>query len=87
MIRFWLLTRDGQELFYRQGTKLMAVPVHLTASAVEAGQPRALFDVPSGVRFYVSRDGQRFLIALRVEEGPAWAPITIDTDWRAGLSN
>jgi hypothetical protein len=78
--------RDGKELFYRQGTKLMAVPVHLTASSVEAGKPQGLFDVPPGTRFQVSRDGQRFLIALPVEGASVSAPITIDTDWRAGLT-
>ena len=85
MIRFWLLTRDGKELFYRLGTKLISVPVHLTVSAV-AESPRLYSTFRRGVRFYVSRDGQRFLIALRVEEGPP-GRLTIDTDWRAGLSN
>jgi eukaryotic-like serine/threonine-protein kinase len=76
--------RDGKELFYRQGTKLMAVPIRLTETSVESGKPEALFEVPAGTRFQVSRDGQRFLIALPVEG--ASTPLTVDTDWRAGLA-
>jgi hypothetical protein len=76
--------RDGKELFYRQGTKIMAAPIRLTETSVESGKPEALFEVPSGTRFQVSRDGQRFLIALPVEG--ASTPLTVDTDWRAGLA-
>jgi hypothetical protein len=36
--------------------------------------------------FQVSRDGQRFLIALPVEGAAAASPLTVDTDWRAGIS-
>ena len=76
--------RDGKELFYRQETKIMAVPVRLTESSVEAGRPQPLFDVPAGTRFQVSRDGQRFLVAVPAEaSGPA--RIEIDTDWQAVL--
>lgn len=74
--------RDGKELFYLEGTKLMAVPIRLTETAVEAGKPQALFDVPH-TRFQVSRDGQRFLIAMRAESSNT---LTVDTDWRSGLA-
>jgi Tol biopolymer transport system component/tRNA A-37 threonylcarbamoyl transferase component Bud32 len=76
--------RDGKELFYRQDTKLMAVPVTLGATTVEVGKPQPLFDVPMFTRFQVSRDGQRFLIAMPLETAPT--PITVDTDWRAALT-
>lgn len=75
--------RDGKELFYRQGTQIMAVPIKLTETSVESGVPQALFDVPTDTRFQVSRDGQRFLIALPANKSPG---LTIDTDWRAGLA-
>jgi serine/threonine protein kinase/Tol biopolymer transport system component len=75
--------RDGKELFYVNGTKLMAVPIHLTDTAVEAGKPQVLFDVPLNTRFQVSRDGERFLIAMPSEVPP---PLWVDTDWRAGLA-
>jgi hypothetical protein len=77
--------RDGKELFYVQGTKLMAVPIRLTGTSVESGKPEALFEVQAGTRFQASRDGQRFLIALPVEDASASRQLTVDTDWRAGL--
>ena len=77
--------RDGKELFYIQGTKLMAVPIRLTQKSVESGKPEALFDLPVGTRFQVSRDGQRFLIALPVESASPSPPLTVDSDWRAGF--
>jgi hypothetical protein len=64
----------------------MAVRVRLAASSVEAGKPEAIFDVLSGTRFQVSRDGQRFLIGPPGRRRPASAPIIIDTDWPAGLA-
>ena len=78
--------RDGKELFFRQGTKIMAAPIRLTETSVESGKPQALFEVPPDTRFQVSRDGQHFLIALPVEGAAAASPITVDTDWRAGVS-
>ncbi|HUA62427.1 MAG TPA: protein kinase, partial [Verrucomicrobiae bacterium] len=39
--------RDGKELFYRQGTKLMAVPIRLTETSVESGKPQELFNGPA----------------------------------------
>ncbi len=76
--------RDGKELFYSQGTRIMAVPIHLTETGVESGKPQFLFDVGEA-RFQVSRDGQRFLIALPVEGSAMTSPITVDTDWRQGV--
>jgi len=80
--------RDGKELFFRQGTKIMAAPIRLTETAVESGKPQELFQVSGGTRFQVSRDGQRFLIAVPAEGGAASAepPLTVDTDWRAGVA-
>jgi serine/threonine protein kinase/Tol biopolymer transport system component len=76
--------RDGKELFYAQGTKLLAVPIRLTETSVESGKPQALFEVSASTRFQVSRDGQRFLIAIPVEGASTSTPLTVDTDWRAG---
>ena len=77
--------RDGKELFFLQGTKIMAVPIHLTDASVEREKPRPLFDIPAATRFQVSGDGQHFLIAMPVE-GQAATPLTVDTDWRPGLT-
>ena len=77
--------RDGRELFYRQGTKMMAVPMRLSETTVEAGKPEPLFDVPADTRFQVSRDGQRFLIAVPTAGAVAVPQLTVDTDWEAEL--
>jgi Tol biopolymer transport system component len=78
--------RDGKELFFSQGAKMMAVPIRLSKTSVESGKPQALFELSAAARFQVSRDGLRFLIALPVEGAAAAAPLTVDTDWRAGVS-
>ncbi len=74
--------RDGKELFYRNDTRIVAVPITLTATSVQSGEPRTLFEVPSETRFQVSRDGQRFLIAMPVEGS---FMLSVDTDWRMAL--
>jgi Tol biopolymer transport system component len=74
--------RDGKELFYRQGNKLMAMPIRLTDKSVETGKPQALFEISGRTRFQASRDGQRFLIALPAEGAPLSTPLTVHTDWR-----
>ncbi len=61
--------RNGRELFFKQGEKMMVVDVTL-APAFTASRPRLLFEgryeisfLVSGMRFYdVSPDGQRFLM-------------------------
>ena len=63
----------------------MAVPVEISASDLQIGKPQRLFTAPVSSRFLVSRDGQRFLLTLPVENIQGSAPIVIDNDWRAGL--
>ena len=58
---------NGRELFYRNGEKLMAVPIESTTTSIGAGTPALLFEkryVLSGVgRYYdVAPDGQRFVM-------------------------
>jgi hypothetical protein len=77
--------RDGKELFYRKGTKIIAVPIRLTETAVEIGKAQTLFDIGPLIRYQVSRDGQRFLVALPSEGANASTSLTVDTDWRAAL--
>jgi serine/threonine-protein kinase len=58
---------DGQELFYRNGDKLMVVAVEL-GSTVRAGAPRVLFEAEyatvlwQDANYDVSPDGNRFLM-------------------------
>jgi serine/threonine protein kinase len=59
-------SRDGRELFYREGDALMAVPVD-TSVGFRAGKPQRLFAGPyrgesQEVAFDVSGDGRRFLM-------------------------
>jgi serine/threonine protein kinase/Tol biopolymer transport system component len=86
---------DGKELFYTApGGTLMAAEVHATRSAFEVGGPKPLFrpQILGGLgggpfsswRYGISRDGQRFLINTALEQS-ASVPITVVTDWTAGL--
>ena len=70
--------RNGRELFYRSGDKMMAVDI-TTQPGFAMGKPRMLFHgpyLPSPVTFPnydVSSDGQRFLM-LKASEQPEGAP-------------
>jgi Tol biopolymer transport system component len=78
--------RDGKELFYISGdSKVTAVDVKIGAK-FEYGAPKPLFAArmpPTGL-FDVSRDGKRFLV-LNGAEPEANAPMTVVTNWSAGL--
>jgi eukaryotic-like serine/threonine-protein kinase len=77
--------RDGRELFYREATKLMAVPV-VSGRDFAAGTPTMLFEglrTDSGLSYDVALDG-RFLVSRVVERTDA--PLTLVTEWRAGIS-
>jgi serine/threonine-protein kinase len=72
--------RNGRELFYRNGEKMMVVDI-TTQPGFRAGTPRMLFE-RSGYRndmvradFDVSPDGQRFLV-LKAKEQPQAAAAT-----------
>ena len=74
--------RNGRELFYRSGDKMMAVDI-ATQPAFTAGKPRMLFEgpyVPTPVtipNYDVSPDGQRFLMLKPSEQAQA-APTQIN---------
>jgi Tol biopolymer transport system component len=85
--------RDAKELFYiAPDGKLMVAQVQTTGQMLEAGAPVALFQTgivgggtvtPRNPQYAVSSDGKRFLINT-VDESAA-SPITIVTNWTAGL--
>jgi len=81
-----LWSRDGNEIFYDSGTKLMAVPVK-TVPAFEAGTPQLLFEThfrqDNGVQFDVAADGKKFLVDQDATE-TTLAPITFVQNWLAG---
>jgi Tol biopolymer transport system component/predicted Ser/Thr protein kinase len=68
--------RNGRELFYRNGNKMMAVDI-ATQPTFSAGTPRMLFEgqyVPSPTtsqNYDVSPDGQRFLMIKPFEQAQA----------------
>ena len=75
--------RNGRELFYRSGNKMMAVDI-TTQPSFAAGKPRMLFEgkvrTESGTTFAnydVSPDGQRFLMLKPAEQAQA-APTQIN---------
>ena len=78
---------DGRELFYLQGTQLMAVPV-VTNAGFTPGTPERLFDAPyyfglGGRNYDVAPDG-RFLMIQDVAQsdgGGASPAITVVLNW------
>ena len=61
-------SRDGQELFYANGSQLMVVPVLETEPTFRVGTPETVFEGPQfmdgfGLRFEdISLDGEQFLM-------------------------
>jgi Tol biopolymer transport system component len=77
-------SRDGRELFYRQGDAVMAVSVD-TNTSLRAGKPRRLFAGPySGEShesaFDVSLDGRRFLM-IKSDDAATLRQINAVLNW------
>ena len=79
--------RNGRELFYRMGTKMMAVDI-ATQPGFSAGKPRTLFEGPylptpaTFPNYDVSLDGQRFLMLKPAEQTQAAATqINVVLNW------
>jgi eukaryotic-like serine/threonine-protein kinase len=74
--------RNGRELFYRSGDRMMAVDIAAQASFV-AGKPKVLFEGPyqptptTAPNYDVSHDGRRFLM-LKLSEQAQAAPTQIN---------
>ncbi len=83
--------RDGKELYFLSGTKLMAVNVNTAGPQFEAAIPKLLFAAPfpvGGVEhalYRVTADGQRFLAVTTTGAQQANSPITVVTNWTADL--
>jgi eukaryotic-like serine/threonine-protein kinase len=81
-------SHDGTELYYlASDQKLTAVPVKINGASFEPGTPQALFTATGASHFAVTRDGQRFLMNVPAggESVAAGPPLTIVTNWQAGL--
>ncbi len=80
--------RDGRELYYRAGTRLMAVPVE-TGTTFKAGTPVELFQTRFATvtvrgRFRPTKDGQRFLVLAPLARD-AEQPAAVVLNWPAAL--
>jgi hypothetical protein len=75
-------------LFYVSGKRLMAVDVETDGKVFHPGVPKPLFEVrlEAGLRsrYQVAANGQKFLVDVPLESGQS-APITVVTNWVAGL--
>jgi serine/threonine-protein kinase len=76
-----LWSHMGREIVYKNGTKILAVPV-ATTPRFKAGVPAVLFDRGKRVQGYdVTPDGQRFVIAEDAETEPERLQIVFIPDW------
>ncbi len=77
---------DGKEVFYLNGTQVMAVDID-TSKGFQAGTPRRMFTAPPGalnVSWDLSPDGKRFLFIAPPNTGLV-IPFTVIVNWAAGL--
>jgi eukaryotic-like serine/threonine-protein kinase len=78
--------RNGRELFYRSGNKMMAVEI-TTQPNFALGNPRVLFEGPYVLatnpisNYDVSPDGRRFLMVKADEQGQAVSQINVVLNW------
>jgi eukaryotic-like serine/threonine-protein kinase len=84
-------SRDGRELFYRNGDKMMAATIQ-TAPTLAASKPRLLFEqhfeksiFPFEANYDVSPDGKRFLLVVPSEGESAPAQINVVLNWSEEL--
>ncbi|MGH9862509.1 MAG: protein kinase domain-containing protein [Candidatus Acidiferrales bacterium] len=79
-------SRDGRELFYRNGNKLMAVSVQ-TRSGFQASTPRMLFEGPyelgtaRATNYDVAPDGQRFVMIKLDEQATGSSQLNVVLHW------
>ncbi|MDA2924547.1 hypothetical protein MYX65_07805 [Acidobacteria bacterium AH-259-L09] len=73
--------RSGQELFYRNGDKMIVVSIR-TKPALKVGTPRLLFEDGSFDSEYdVSLDGQRFVMIREDEQASASTDFVVVLNW------
>jgi Tol biopolymer transport system component len=72
--------RNGRELFYRNGSKMMVVDIQ-TEPTFTAGKPRLLFEGQYGAWWDVAPDGQRFLMVQPVEPEQPATQINVVLNW------
>jgi Tol biopolymer transport system component len=75
---------DGREVFYLANNQLMAAKIDAYGQSLEIGRVQPLFGGLTSVRYDVSRDGQRVLLAVPAPESNS-DPITLIQNWTAVL--
>jgi eukaryotic-like serine/threonine-protein kinase len=85
---FW--RGDGRELFYRAGSRLMAVPI-TTGANFSIGTPAELFQAPfanilTRSLYHPTPDGQRFLVVASLSRESV-RPASVVLNWTAALRN
>ena len=85
--------RNGRELFYRSGRKMMAVSV-ASKPALSIGKPHELFEaayengLPLGHTNYdVASDGESFIMIQTLQQGSAAQRVNVRLDWVRQLQN
>lgn len=76
---------NGKEIFYRNGSRMMAVEILSTGPVMTFSQPRLLFDEnfefgggATVANYDVTRDGQRFIM---VKAGPDSGRVRVVLNW------
>jgi len=83
-------SRDGKELFYRNGDRMMAVDIS-TKPSFSHGTPRLLFEGqytvgPLSIASYdVTPDGRHFVMLQSSDSSPGATQIHVVQNWQAGL--
>ncbi len=80
--------RNDPEIFYRNGNKLMAVPVK-TSPSFSAGTPQTLFQADyfnSGHDFDATPDGKHFFFIKSLTEASAPTELRVVLDWAQDLA-
>jgi len=80
---------DGKEMFFLEGSTLMAVEVNTEGASFSAGTPKPLFSVNIEAeqrrnRYIGAKDGQRFLVVLRAPTAIE-TTIAVQVNWPAAL--
>ena len=81
--------RDGKELYWiTEGGEVAAASMELLTDSVRPGRPQALFRIPpsfSGLFYFQTLDGQRFLVREPESGTQARAQLVIVQNWAAQL--
>ncbi|MBI4479370.1 MAG: serine/threonine-protein kinase [Acidobacteria bacterium] len=78
--------RNGRELFYLNGDKMMVVEVNATITGFTATKPRVLFEGRyTGDNYDVAPDGQRFLMIQNVEPEQPATQINVILNWQKAV--